>query len=83
MFNANFHKKIDRIMVGLFASDGTVSLYAFDLTKVTGVLQTKPEIRLGTRSNNVGIVFDTANEYKVKVEANNSSGRSVCFVCFD
>lgn len=77
-------KGLDRTMLMICASDGTVSYYPVTWTAATTSLQTLTEIELGSRSQAAGYVKDsTAGRYRIKIESNTTVSRGVMVMICD
>ena len=82
--NVYIDKGLDRTMLMICASDGTVSYYPVIWTAATTSLQTLTEIELGSRSQAAGYVKDsTAGRYRIKIESNTTVSRGVMVMICD
>ena len=82
--NVYIDKGLDRTMLMICASDGTVSYYPVTWTAATTSLQSLTEIKLGSRSQTAGYVKDsTAGRYRIKIESNTTVSRGITVMILD
>lgn len=82
--NVYIDKGLDRTMLMICASDGTVSYYPVTWTAATTSLQSLTEIKLGSRSQTAGYVKDsTAGRYRIKIESNTTVSRGIMVMICD
>lgn len=82
--NVYIDKGLDRTMLMICASDGTVSYYPVTWTAATTSMQSLTEIQVGGRSQSVGYVKDsTDGRYRVKIGSNTSVSRGIMVMICD
>ena len=82
--NVYIDKGLDRTMLMICASDGTVSYYPVTWTAATTSLQSLTEIKLGSRSQAAGYVKDsTDGRYRIKIGSNTTVSRGVMVMICD
>ena len=82
--NVYIDKGLDRAVLMICASDGTVSYYPVTWTAATESLQDLTEIKLGSRSQTAGYVKDSVDgRYRVKIGSNTSVSRGITVTICD
>jgi hypothetical protein len=82
--NLYIDKGLDRTMLMICASDGTVSYYPVTWTAATTSMRSLTEIKLGSRSQSAGYAKDsTDGRYRVKIGSNTSVSRGIMVMICD
>lgn len=82
--NVYIDKGLDRAVLMICASDGTVSYYPVTWTAATTSMQSLTEIKLGSRSQSAGYAKDSVDgRYRVKIGSNTSVSRGIMVMICD
>lgn len=77
------HPTVPRILLGVYTSDGAISYYGLDWSKITASFSNLTEIKVGNVSVTVQAALVSEGRYKINVANNPSASRGVALVIFD
>lgn len=77
------HPTVPRILLGVYTSDGAISYYGLDWSKITASFTNLTEIKVGNVSVTVQAALMSEGRYKINVANNPSASRGVALVIFD
>lgn len=77
------HPAVPRILLGVYTSDGAISYYSLDWSKITASFSKLTEIKVGNVSVTVQAALMSEGRYKINVANNPSASRGVALVIFD
>lgn len=77
------HPSVARILLGVYTSDGAISYYGLDWSKITASFTNLTEIKVGNVSVTVQAALMSEGRYKINVANNPSASRGVALVIFD
>ena len=77
------HPSVPRILLGVYTSDGAISYYGLDWSKITASFSNLTEIKMGNVSVTVQAALMSEGRYKINVANNPSASRGVALVIFD
>lgn len=77
------HPTVPRILLGVYTSDGAISYYSLDWSKITASFSKLTEIKVGNVSVTVQAALMSEGRYKINVANNPSASRGVALVIFD